>query len=182
MEAAAVDIFETRLVRAAAAGGAGDMAALSQLAQAAGVSISQGPNGSVVIVAPQADGSGRPTATLPPGRAASQLYEMISPRLQAARAQAQGKVAEQNAQKDRELAVANTKGYYDLQGKQVDAQSALQKVIMEQQAKGADVKTLFQPDIGRPGVIAINGRPFEVIPGEEVDGMMTETTLKPVGQ
>lgn len=182
MEAAAVDIYETRLVRAAAAAGSGDMGAMSQLAQEAGVSVAQGPNGTIVIVSPQADGSGRPTATLAPGQAASQLYELISPRLQAARAAAATKIAEQGAQASREIGVERVKGEEARRTEMVRAEGALQRVIAEGRSKGSDVKQVVAPDIGRNAVVSIDGRMFEVIPGAEVDGMMTETTLKPVRQ
>jgi len=168
--------FNAQLTNASAQALGGDERALSQLATAARVQYAQTPQG-FVAVALGADGQYRPT-TQPMSRERfiNTLYSEASGA--AAKARAAQQAASIEAQKQIAIEGAKTQGA--LLKVQAEAQTAIQKAIIENKLTQGDIVNISRDPMGGPALVYTKRGVFTVRPGEEVNGMMMEPELVPL--
>jgi hypothetical protein len=169
--------YQAQLVNATAQAVGGNEQAMAQLANAARVQYAQTPQG-FVAVAMGPDGQYR--ATTPPMSRERFINTMYSEATGAAQKARDAQNAAQ-AKAAGEIAVQRVKSEGDVLKVRAEAQSALQKLIVENQLQGDDVQGIEFDPMGRNApMMRTKQGVYMLQPSQEVNGMQTEAKWVPI--
>lgn len=176
-------IFEGQLYDAATRAQAGDMGALSQLAQVVGVPFAQTSQGFVTVAVDPVTGNGRATSQpMDAGTFARTLFQRASTTARQAEAAAAAERAKQAAQGARELAVEEVKGRNKLMEVLATSEGRLQDELLKNQLQSENIANVQTYGINQDQVVITrkDGRVFLMQPEKVVDGMRSPARLVPV--
>ena len=176
-------IFEGQLYDAATRAQAGDMGALSQLAQVVGIPFAQTPQGFVTVAVDPVTGNGRATSQpMDAGTFARTLFQRASTTARQAEAAAAQKRAEAQAKTQGEVAVEEAKGRNKLLEVMATSEGRLQEELLKNQLQSENIANVQTYGINQDQVVITrkDGRVFLMQPEKVVDGMRSPARLVPV--
>jgi len=153
----------------------GDVGALSQLVQLAGVPIARTPQGFVEVTS---DGR-QNSEPMTQGQLAQKLFQFVSITARQQAAARSAKRYDVQLETGKQLAVEDAKNTGRLQNTELEVMGRLQQTLAEKGVDMKSVKVSFDPATGK-AFVTQGQQLFEFIPGTQTDMGMSESSLRPV--